>query len=132
MTRKERIETINYLLDNDLLSVQVAIEATKELKELKESELKESKEEVKTEVKEDEISPSHYPKINGVEMFDIFKNIAESYSHYEGYLHLTALKYLVRFHKKDDKLINLKKCRKFLDKLIGELDGSNTLNKKTL
>lgn len=66
--------------------------------------------------------PSHYQGEFGLEAIDVVKNFAGELTAVQGFYWGNAMKYLLRFQKKNG-LEDLKKARKNLDWLIGEMEG---------
>lgn len=61
--------------------------------------------------------PSHYQGKNGLEAVDVIKNFGASPDYEEGFYWGNAIKYMLRFHKKNG-VEDLKKARQNLDWLI--------------
>jgi hypothetical protein len=68
----------------------------------------------------DAINPDHY-KVGGIETIDYMKAKATP-EEFEGYLRLSALKYLSRAGHKGKALEDYRKARWFIDRLIREID----------
>lgn len=65
--------------------------------------------------------PSHYQGAFGLEAIDVVKNFAGDLTAVQGFYWGNAMKYLLRFQKKNG-LEDLKKARKNLDWLIEEME----------
>lgn len=65
--------------------------------------------------------PSHYKGANGLEAIDVVHNFVGSLSGASAFFWGNAIKYMLRFQKKNG-LEDLKKARKNLDWLIEELE----------
>lgn len=63
----------------------------------------------------DHVNPDHY-KVGSLECIDVIEQLGL------GYRLGTALKYLWRQGRKDDRLVDLKKCRWFIDREIAALE----------
>lgn len=70
--------------------------------------------------------PSHYQGKNGLEAVDVIKNFGASPDYEEGFYWGNAIKYMLRFHKKNG-VEDLKKARKNLDWLIESMHDSSEL-----
>ena len=68
----------------------------------------------------DAIDPDHY-KVGGIETID-YMRAKSTPEEFEGYLRLSALKYLSRAGHKGEALEDYRKARWFLDRLIRECD----------
>lgn len=68
--------------------------------------------------------PSHYQGKFGLEAIDVVKNFAGDLTAVQGFYWGNAMKYLLRFQKKNG-LEDLKKARKNLDWLIDEMEGKS-------
>jgi hypothetical protein len=68
----------------------------------------------------DAINPDHY-KVGGIETID-YMRAKSTPEEFEGYLRLSALKYLSRAGHKDDALQDYKKAHWFMSRLIEELE----------
>lgn len=66
--------------------------------------------------------PSHYQGEFGLKAIDVVKNFAGDLTAVQGFYWGNAMKYLLRFQKKNG-LEDLKKARKNLDWLIDEMEG---------
>ena len=76
-------------------------------------------------VEEDKVNnPSHYKGALGHEAIDVVRNFAGDLSAVQGFYWGNAIKYLLRFQTKNG-LEDLKKARKNLDWLIGEMERGN-------
>ena len=78
-------------------------------------------------------NPSHYKGKFGLEAIEVVKNFAFGLEGVEGFYWGNAIKYLLRFQKKNG-LEDLKKARKNLDWLIEEMEHGlqKTNNKKAM
>lgn len=65
--------------------------------------------------------PSHYQGRYGMEALDVMKNFALSPAYIQGHYWCNAIKYLLRWHKKNG-LEDLKKARENLDYLIASME----------
>lgn len=65
--------------------------------------------------------PSHYQGKNGLEAVDVIKNFGASPDYEEGFYWGNAIKYMLRFHRKNG-VEDLKKARQNLDWLIETLE----------
>ena len=75
--------------------------------------------------KEDKVNnPSHYKGKFGLEAIDVVRNFAGNLTAVQGFYWGNAIKYLLRFQGKNG-LEDLKKARKNLDWLIGEMEEEN-------
>lgn len=74
--------------------------------------------------KEDPVSPSHYKGKGGMELMDV---VEAFFTHEElvGALKFNVLKYTVRFEKKNG-VVDLKKAKFYLDKLIKSEEGDTS------
>lgn len=70
--------------------------------------------------------PSHYQGKNGLEAVDVIKNFGASPDYEEGFYWGNAIKYMLRFHKKNG-VEDLKKARKNLDWLIESMNDRSEL-----
>lgn len=70
--------------------------------------------------------PSHYQGKNGLEAVDVIKNFGASPDYEEGFYWGNAIKYMLRFHKKNG-VEDLKKARQNLDWLIESMHDSSEL-----
>lgn len=66
-------------------------------------------------------NPSHYQGAFGLEAIEVVRNFAGDLTAVEGFYWGNAIKYMLRFQKKNG-LEDLKKARKNLDWLIEELE----------
>lgn len=64
--------------------------------------------------------PSHYD-LGDFEVIDVIKGVLTD-EQLKGYLKGNVIKYLLRSGKKDDELIDLKKCEKYMEWLLNELE----------
>jgi hypothetical protein len=69
----------------------------------------------------DAINPAHY-QTGGIESIDYMKAKATP-EEFNGFLRLTALKYLSRYGYKDDVLQEVKKAKWYIERLIKELEN---------
>lgn len=75
--------------------------------------------------KEDKVNnPNHYRGAFGLEAIEVVRNFAGDLSAVQGFYWGNAIKYLLRFQSKNG-LEDLKKARKNLDWLIGEMEEEN-------
>lgn len=75
--------------------------------------------------KEDKVNnPNHYKGKFGLEAIDVVRNFAGNLTAVQGFYWGNAIKYLLRFQGKNG-LEDLKKARKNLDWLIGEMEEEN-------
>ncbi|MEQ9763241.1 DUF3310 domain-containing protein [Streptococcus sp. ZJ151] len=68
--------------------------------------------------------PSHYQGRYGMEAIDVVKNFGASPDYEEGFYWGNAIKYMLRFRKKNG-VEDLKKARQNLDWLIEMLEGDD-------
>lgn len=68
--------------------------------------------------------PSHYQGEFGLKAIDVVRNFAGDLTAVQGFYWGNAMKYLLRFQKKNG-LEDLKKARKNLDWLIDEMEGKS-------
>lgn len=74
-------------------------------------------------VEEDKVNnPSHYKGKFGLEAIDVVRNFAGNLTAAQGFYWGNAIKYMLRFQKKNG-LEDLKKARKNLDWLIEEMEN---------
>ncbi|MGT2771140.1 DUF3310 domain-containing protein [Streptococcus intermedius] len=66
--------------------------------------------------------PSHYQGAQGLEAIDVIRNFAGGLTAEQGFYWGNAIKYMLRFQKKNG-VEDLKKARKNLDWLIGSIGG---------
>lgn len=69
-------------------------------------------------------NPSHYKGKFGLEAIEVVKNFAFGLEGVEGFYQGNAIKYMLRFQKKNG-LEDLKKARKNLDWLIEDMEHEN-------
>jgi len=69
-------------------------------------------------IDDDKINPKHYPQ----DSIKFMRKCSTS-EQFKGYCKLTAMKYLIRLDHKDEPIINAKKSKWFLEKLIEEMEG---------
>ena len=76
-------------------------------------------------IEEDKVNnPSHYKGKFGLEAIDVVRNFAGNLTAVQGFYWGNAIKYMLRFQKKNG-LEDLKKARKNLDWLIEEVEKEN-------
>lgn len=68
--------------------------------------------------------PSHYQGAHGLEAIDVVRNFAGSLNAEQGFYWGNAIKYMLRFQKKNG-VEDLKKARKNLDWLIENMEDEN-------
>jgi hypothetical protein len=77
----------------------------------------------KLNMKTDNINkPNHYQGAQGLEAIDVIRNFAGRLTAEQGFYWGNAIKYMLRFQKKNG-VEDLKKARKNLDWLIGSIGG---------
>ena len=67
----------------------------------------------------DAINPDHY-KSDTLEAIEVMRAFCSD-EEFTGHLRCTAIKYLLRLHKKDTPLENAQKCGWYVERLIKEL-----------
>lgn len=73
-------------------------------------------------------SPSHYADGNGIECIEAIEACMGIYA-FKGFLRGNCMKYLWRYEQKNG-LEDLRKCKWYLERLIGVLEGEAALREK--
>lgn len=68
--------------------------------------------------------PNHYQGAQGLEAIDVIRNFAGGLTAEQGFYWGNAIKYMLRFQKKN-RVEDLKKARKNLDWLIEDMEKAN-------
>lgn len=69
-------------------------------------------------------NPNHYQGNNGLEAIEVIEQFAACPEYVEGFYWGNAMKYMLRFHKKNG-IEDLKKARQNLNWLIGALERND-------
>lgn len=87
---------------------------------------KKSPEQTLDAIVEDDVvnNPNHYQGRNGLEAMEVVREFAPCPEYVEGFHWGNAMKYMMRYHKKNG-VEDLKKARKNLDWLIEELENGD-------
>lgn len=69
--------------------------------------------------------PAHYQSKAGIEVIDVMEAFTENLSGAEAVNTSQVIKYILRWKEKENPLQDLKKCKWYLERLIGCVEGAN-------